>query len=335
MYGVNWLSLLPEMYEDLEERSKVMQYVQVCVFISMVVAVMLPAVFIPDFKDPQYFDNYVIAAIVMAIFLGFWGFVFIKWGLKEKLEYSKDAEVAPSILDSFKCSLKSKSFRRFAIMNFFVWYTIGMLALFPAYMAFVIGVSDTTLIGLATVVLLLVFALFTPVWKKITLKVGVRKAMIYSLLIFSFSQLGYLFATDYTGVLITSVISGIGFSGVSYLQRIIMAVIIDEDELKTGVRREAGFWGISYFVNRLSTIAVFFSIGLVFASTNWLIYGGEASVTPEMIFGLRLLRSVFPFVGLMIGVVFMLLFPITKEINEQITQDVRKLHVEKKAKVFG
>jgi hypothetical protein len=37
----------------------------------------------------------------------------------------------------------------------------------------------------------------------------------------------------------------------------------------------------------------------------------------------------------MIGVVFMILFPITKEVNEQIAQDARKLHMEKKAKVSG
>ena len=114
-----------------------------------------------------------------------------------------------------------------------------------------------------------------------------------------------------------------------------MAVIVDEDELKTGVRREAGFWGINYFIVRLGTIAVFLSIGLIFASTNWIIYGGEASVTPEMILGLRLLWSVFPFAALMIGVLFMYLFPITKEISEQIAQDAQKLHVEKRAKVSG
>jgi Na+/melibiose symporter-like transporter len=301
----------------------------------MVVAVMLPAVFIPDFNDPQYRGNYVIAAIFMAIFLGFWGFVFIKWGLKEKPEFSKDAEAAPSVFGSFKYSLKSKSFRRYVVANFFAWYTLGMVAVFPAYVAFVIGVSDTALIGLVTVVMLIFFALFGPVWKKITLKVGVRKAMIYSFLIWGFSQIPYLFIQDYPSMLIISVISGIGLSGVSYLQRIIMAVIVDEDELNTGVRREAGFWGINYFIIRLSTIAVFLSIGLVFASVDWLIYGGEASVTPEMILGLRLLRGLLTFVGLMIGVVFMILFPISKEVNEQIAQDVRKLHVEKKAKVSG
>jgi len=335
MFGVNWLSLLPEMYEDLEERAKVMQYVLGGVFISMIVAVMLPAMFIPDYRDPQYFGNYVIAAIAMAIFFGFWGFVFIKWGLKEKLEYSKDAEAAPSVFSSFKYSFKSKSFRRYAITNFFAWYTLGMVVIFPAYVAFAIGVADTALIGLLSVVTLIAMVLFGPVWKKITLKVGVRKAMIYSLLIWGFSQIPYLFIEDYGSALIVSVFSGIGLSGVSYLQRIIMAVICDEDELNTGVRREAGFWGINYFINRLSTIAVFLSIGLIFTSTNWIIYGGEASVTPEMILGLRLLRSIFTFVGLMIGVVFMILFPITKEVNEQIAQDARKLHLEKKAKVSG
>ena len=58
-------------------------------------------------------------------------------------------------------------------------------------------------------------------------------------------------------------------------------------------------------------------------------------MTPEMIFGLRLLRSVFPFTGLVIGIFVMILFPITKEINDKIAQDVEKLHVEKKAKVTG
>jgi GPH family glycoside/pentoside/hexuronide:cation symporter len=156
---------------------------------------------------------------------------------------------------------------------------------------------------------------------------------MYALLMWALAQIPYLFIQDYVSLLIFSVIGGICLSGVSLLQRIIIAVIVDEDELKTGVRREAGFWGINYFIIRFATIVVFLSIGLVFASTDWIIYGGEASVTSEMIFGLRLLRSIFPFVGLMIGVIAMILFPITKEVNDQITQDVQKLHLEKKAKV--
>ena len=333
MYGVNWSSLLPEMYEDLEERSKVMQYVLVFILVSMVSAVMVPALFIPDYKDPQYRGNYMVATIIMVIFFAFWAAIFIKWGIKEKIEYSKDAEVAPSILTSFKYSFKSKAFRSYVIASFFFWYTIGMFTLGPAYINFVLGVSDTRLIGFLTVAMLIVFALCAPVWKKVTLKVGVRKAYIIALALMALGTIPYLFVQDYTSALIVSAFSGIGFSGVSYLNRIIMAIIVDEDELETGVRREAGFWGINYFVVRLATILVFLSIGLVFASVDWIIYGGEASVTPEMIFGLRLLRSVFPFTGLIIGILAMILFPITKEVNEQIAQDVKKLHAEKRAKV--
>ena len=56
--------------------------------------------------------------------------------------------------------------------------------------------------------------------------------------------------------------------------------------------------------------------------------------TEETIFGLRSLMFIFPTVFLVIGIIAILKYPITKERYEEITREVNKLHEKKKEKIL-
>ena len=62
---------------------------------------------------------------------------------------------------------------------------------------------------------------------------------------------------------------GIGFGGMLYFIYYIVADVIDDDELKTGVRREGIFFGIANFFMRLSMILSILIVGSVFIQTGW------------------------------------------------------------------
>ena len=58
-------------------------------------------------------------------------------------------------------------------------------------------------------------------------------------ILFVLAIIPILFITDYIVAVLVQSLSGIGFGGMLYFIYLIIADVIDEDELKTGVRREA------------------------------------------------------------------------------------------------
>lgn len=111
MYSVNQTSLFPEMFRDLEQRAKANTSIQIFQIISLLIAFILPGIFIPEFDNPQYFHEFSLTAIIISIICSISGFIFIKFGIKERIEFSEDPKSAPSFINSLKFTFKNKSFR--------------------------------------------------------------------------------------------------------------------------------------------------------------------------------------------------------------------------------
>ena len=134
--------------------------------------------------------------------------------------------------------------------------------------------------------------------------------------------------------MIGNLLVGLGISGMLFCRDPTAGAVIDEDELITGIRREAGYCSMVGLMIRLSSILVFVSIGLVFNTVGWAIFNPRG-VSEETILGLRLLMFVFPSIFLTLGLIGFSQFPITKEKYEIIKQKVEELHQQKKERIFG
>jgi len=88
---------------------------------------------------------------------------------------------------------------------------------------------------------------------------------------------------------------------------LIIADVVDEDEIRTGVRREGAFFGVNALIMRFSTIFVFLTINLVLTSMGWMVFE-PSYVTPQVLLGLRMLLSVFP--AAVIGIIAISFYPI-------------------------
>ncbi len=335
MYALNQTALFPEMFRDLEQRTKANTIIQFFQIISLMIAFILPSFFIPKYDDPQYFANYMYVGIVVAIICAISATIFIKFGLKERIEFSKDYETAPSFFNSLKYSLKNKAFVTYVIANFALWYTFAMLpTIVPFYGSFVLGIDSSLILSLLLATTFISAAIFIFLWRFIVAKVGAKKAFLYALIVYMIALSPFMFISDAISAFIAFFILGIGIAGALIVRDVTIAAIIDEDELKTGTRREGGFYGINGFIVKLSNVFVFITIAIVFNSVGWAIFD-PVGTTEETIFGLRSLMFIFPAIFLGIGIIAILKFPITKEKYNQITEDVRKLHEQKKGKVIG
>ncbi|MFX1496233.1 MAG: MFS transporter [Promethearchaeota archaeon] len=333
LYSINQTSLFPEMFQSLELRAKVNNIRQIFSVIALIFAFIMPSFFISDYTLPQSAPGYVITGIEMALIIFLGAFIFIMYGIKEKPEFAVDKTETPSFFKSIKITITNKAFLFFVLTALANWYVFGMLpTIVPLYAKFVLHTSDAFLQSILLGLAFISSIIFIFLWRFVTLKIGLKKGFIISMLAFIIVLIPFMFISDFFWGLITYFLVGVGLSGSLFFRDPLVSAIADEDELKTGVRREGSFYGVNALIIRLSTIFIFVTINSVFQSVGWRVFE-PSSVGPDTIFGLRMLMFVFPAVALTFGIIMMLFFPITKKKFEVIKQQVNKLHEEKRAKL--
>ncbi|HMF34263.1 MAG TPA: MFS transporter [Candidatus Lokiarchaeia archaeon] len=329
MYSVNQTSLFPEMFRNLDQRAKANTWVQFLQILALMIAFLLPSFFIPNYTDPKNFPNYMFAAVVISGICLISAIAFIKYGLKERPEYAQDFENNPSFLQSFKITLKNKSFLTYVVGIFALWYAFGMIpAILPLYGRFVLNIDNSTILSLLLATGFISAAVFISVWRIILQKLAAKVASIIAQLSFIATLLPFMFISDVLSAFIAFIFLGFGLAGALIVRDVTIAVIIDEDELKTGVRREGAFYGVNGFVAKLTNVVIFLSISTVFNSVGWAIFN-PLGTTDQTIFGLRSLLSLFPIVLLVLGIIAMAFFPINKAKYAELTTEAKKLHEQK------
>ncbi len=329
-YDLNYASLFPEMFQDLETRAKANTIKQIFTIIGLIVTFLLPTFIIPKLDDKKYYINWMYAGIIMSVLIAVGAIILLKFGIKERKEFSQDYKSAPSLLASLKFSIKSKSFRYFIVSDLMNWYVIGMLStIVPLYAIFVLGLeSESFLIGILLGIAFLSAGGFVNLWRVIANKFGVKTGMMLTQISYIIVLIPFMFISNFSTAIIAFVLSGIGIAGGLFFADIVLAAVIDEDELKTKINRSGGFYGINALITKLSTILVILSINVVFNSVGWT-YFDPRGTTDATILGLRLLMSVFPIIALTIGLISMSKFPINKERYEQIKTELEKLRLSK------
>jgi len=326
-FDLNYASLFPEMFLNLEDRAKANTIKQIFTVVGLIIASILPTLFIPKLDEPEYLFNYSFAALFMAAIIISGLIILIVFGIKERAEFSKDYKTAPSFSKSIKYSIKNKSFKTFIIANLAYWYVIGMLPIIvPLYGSFVLHIpeGESYLLGLLLGTAFVSAAFFMPLWRFIAIKVGMKRGYMLSFVTFIVTLLPFMFISTVEIAFIAFFLVGIGLSGALLFADIVLAAVIDQDELSTGIRREGGYYGINALITKLSTIMVILSINLVFNTTGWEVFDPTGTIAVET--GLRILVFVFPAIALGIGIVSICKFPINREKYQEIKKEVDKLH---------
>ena len=335
-YSLNQTSLFPEMFQNLEQRAKANNFVQIFNIIGLLFAALLPGFLVTELLAPSnnpveiatIQGEYIIAAIIMAAIAAVFATLFILFGLKERKEYARDAEKAPSFGKSIKFTFKNNAFRIYVITNLAQWYIFGLIPIMnPYFLGYIIGVTGFWQSVFLAIVFISAIASMV-LWRNYFKKHGAKKGHITALLIMIITFIPFVFVWETIGALIAYILLGIGFGGVMFGRDVVMSAAIDKDEVDTGIRREGAYYGVNALIIRLSTVLVSLSIAMVFSTAGWRIFD-PGTVTDTQIIGIRLLVFLFPIIALGVGILVMRKFPITKTKYEEIKLKLDKLHSEK------
>jgi len=316
---LNWTALFPEMYPALEDRSRVSALRQVLGIIGLIVGVALPPFLHPLIGWKAMGAVFaVISLVTMYASL---------YGSKEKPEFS--AETGLGFWDALKATYINRSYVTYLVPALLIQYTfVALQSAIPFYAKYVLevqGLMESLLLGT-----LFVMAIpFSLVWAKIINKIGPKKAMAQSIALFGACLVFFFVAQDFIHAVATCFALSFGLAGILVLLDILIADVVDEDEIKTGVRREGMYFGVNGFMIRLGISINAAIMGPVMVKTG---YDATLAVQPATaLTGFRLLMSAIPMAAMALALVVFRFYPLDGETLARVKSQVAAMHWEKEA----
>lgn len=323
MVRVPWSSLYPEMFKGVRERTEVSIYSEIFGVVGPIIVMVVLPIMVDTLEGKiGSLNAWFWAAITMSILFAVASFTGGVLGGKERKDASTEKHL--SFVESFKVTFQSKSFIAFMVVELMAECMIIWLStMFPFLIKYSLGLGMSSLSIVMGVELLGTFA-FYPVWRKVALRIGAKKTYAISVTIFTtalmlISVIGSLM--QITGV---AFLMGSGLAGYMTVIRVMSADVIDEDEVKTGLRREGSFYGVLGAMGKVSIAISAGAAGLVLSTMIGYVPG-----EPEPAFmgtGIRIGMAMFGFIFWLVMMSALRFYPLNKEKVDEIEVKLKELH---------
>lgn len=295
---LNYTALFPEMFPDLAERAQVSAWRQVFGILGMILGIALA---------PMVYGS-VGWAGMGAIFAltGLVSVLISLWGSKENPAFSERQSL--DIVAALKYTLANRSFLTYVLSSTALQFTfILLMAAIPFYSKYVLHISNDQ----QSIMLLATFAVTLAmlfVWSLITVRVGARKTMMAALVVYAVALVPFWFAHDFLTGTIAAALMGLGLAGLMLLLDVLISDVIDEDEVRTGVRREGMYFGVNALFIRLGVSLQAVVLGWVLSAYG---YDPKLEVQPASAeVGIRLLMTGIPILVLVIAFLCLYAYPL-------------------------
>lgn len=318
--ALNWTALFPEMFPALRQRARVSGLRQLFAIPGLILGMALAPVIYNSL-------GWVWMGIIFGTITGAFLYVSL-WGSWERPEYQQD-EPMP-FLKALRTTLSGRAFRLFLVVNFCIQFTFVMIpATIPFYVKYVLGLAEaqtSAILGAMFVVVLPCLYL----WTKVTQRIGSRRALLVALGIFALTLLPLLAVNSFWETIAVFTSMGVGLAGLLMLTDLLVADVVDEDELRTGVRREGMYYGMNGFIIRFAVSVQSIILTQTLQHSG---YSPDLSAQPgSVLLGLRLLTAAVPFVTLVVALGALRAYPLHGDRLAQIKKRVAELHQEKEAR---
>ncbi|OPG15086.1 hypothetical protein B2M26_13090 [Ferroacidibacillus organovorans] len=296
--ALNWTALFPEMYTTLKERAQASSWRQFFGLLGMILGVAMPPVI----------DSTLGYEAMAALFagLGFVTFTVSLLGVRESPQAQSSANVP--LLRALRLTFWNRAFLTYVGASFFVQLAfVFIISIMPFYTAYVLrATSAQTTLLLSTFFLIAIPCVY--VWGTIARRIGAYRSMLASLFLFAAALLPFLFIRSYSAALIAILPLGAGVAGVLILLDVLLSDVIDDDEKRSGARREGMYYGVQGFVVRFGITIQALVLTQVLAHTGYV--PQRMDQVPHAVLAMKLLLSVTPLCAILIGLLFLWRYPL-------------------------
>lgn len=313
---INWTSLFPEMYKSQEQRTKVSAIRQSFGIVGNIIGIAIPPLLYGSIGWPAMGISFAVLTLVSLITS--------LLGSKEDTIYT--ASDGLSMWAAIKATFQNRAFLTYVFGAMFLQFTFVMLqAGFPFYAKYVIRVSGLKVsIMLGTIFISALF--FVNMWAKVANIKGSKYTIILCSILYGLALIPYWFVTGFVGAVITAALIGIGLAGLMILLDVLLSDAVDEDELRTGARREGMYFGINGFMVRLSVSFQSVIMGSILTMSGYNANLPVESQPLSAIMGIKSLITIIPIISLIGAIAFFRMYPLHGQKLQDVKNKVELLH---------
>jgi len=326
--GLVYSSLLPEVTESDSERNDL----QISAALFGLLGTLL-GFLIPDFFRPKIGANIdflplqtamVVVGIVAALLI-----IATTLKVKERREFTK-VDKPISLKKSLKFTFSSKSFLILVGANFMSILMSSLVTGAIFYLAdYVVNISTILLLACLFIPLFI----GVPSTKMFTKRFGIVGGHQIMLIIAAIGLLSIMIVPT-SLIPVCLAFAGFGLAGPQTLTNVLFAQVADEDETKSGVRREGAFFGVNALITKpAQSIAIALS-PFILQATNFVTReqnGGNIFLNqPESaILGIKVIAGLVPGIAMALGAIILLWYPLRGERLERMQNEVLEIHARK------
>ena len=326
--GLVYSSLLPEITESDEQRNGLQISSSLLGMLGTLLGFLIPDMVRPKTGESSFVPLYVAMVIVAVVSMVL--ILITTFKVKERREFVvMDKPI--SLGEAIKFTFTSKSFLVLVAENFMGILMSSLILGSIYYLAdYVLQWPAMQLLAFLFIPLIIGIPLTTYFRKWL----GVVGAQQFLLVI---AGIGLIAIAIVPKALIPVCIAlaGLGLSGPQTLTNVLFAQVADEDELRSGARREGAFFGVNALITKPAQSIAIWIIPFILEQTNFVTRAsnlGEIVLAQpvEAIMGIKLFTGVIPGVACLLGAAILFLFPLRGQHLKDVQKEVLELHQQKK-----
>lgn len=326
--GLVYSSLLPEITESDNERNDLQISASLFGLLGMLLGFIIPDLFRPKAGGDPSFVPLQIAMVVVGI-VGALMIIATTIKVKERPEFTK-VDKPINFRDSLKFTFSSKSFLILVAANFMSILMSSLVTGSVFYLADYV-VKMNTMILLAFIFVPLIIGV--PFTKLFTKRFGVVGGNQVLLLIAAIGLLSIMFLPN-SFIPVCLALAGFGLAGPQTLTNVLFAQVADEDETRSGVRREGSFFGVNALITKpAQSLAIALSPFILEATLFVTREQNQGQIflnQPERaITGIKIITGLVPGIAMLLGAIILIWYPLRGEYLKSIQTKVLEMHTEK------
>lgn len=330
--GLVYSALLPEVTESDSERNGLQISSSLFGLLGMLLGFLIPDLFRPKAGTSLSFLPLQMSMIAIAVASTFL-IILTTLKVKERPEFTAVDKPLP-ILQALRYTFTSRSFLVLVCANF-MSILMNSLILGAIYYLADYVVKMNTMILLAFLFVPLIIGV--PITTLIRARFGVVRTQQILLAI---AGVGLMLVAVLPTSLIPACIAlaGFGLSGPQTLTNVLFAQVADEDEVRSGVRREGAFFGINALVTKPAQSVALALSPIILEATHFVSRsqnGGQIFLNQpaSAIFGIKVIAGLIPGIAMLAGALILFLYPLQGNYLKTIQDRVLELHAEKRAQL--
>jgi GPH family glycoside/pentoside/hexuronide:cation symporter len=326
--GLVYSSLLPEVTESDAQRNGLQISSSLFSMLGTLLGFLIPDMVRPKTGESSLIPLYVAMGIVALVSMVL--ILITTFKVKERREFAV-VDRALSPWEALKFTFSSKAFLILVAENFMSILMSSLLLGSIFYLAdYVLQWPAIQL--LAFLFLPLIFTIpLTTFFRKWLGVVGAQQILLV------IAGIGLISIALVPDVLIPAciVLAGIGLAGPQTLTNVLFAQVADDDELRSGVRREGAFFGVNALITKPAQSIALWITPFILEKTNFITRASNAgeiflAQPKEALMGIKVFAGVIPGVACLLGALILIWYPLRGSHLKDIQQKVLMLHREKK-----